>query len=91
MNANVAAFYPTTHAVDNRYVHRLDRQYVAHSWAQQGSLDPMVITGAEECRVWDYAGQSYLDFSSQLVNAHFSHQHPKVVSAPQRSTQNWQC
>lgn len=88
MNANVTASYPTIHNVENRYVHGLDRQYVFHSWAQQGSLDPMVIAGAEGCRVWDYTGQSYLDFSSQLVNTNIDHQHPKMVSAIQAQTAN---
>ncbi|MCL5425150.1 MAG: aspartate aminotransferase family protein [Gammaproteobacteria bacterium] len=83
MNTNIAASHPPLSDVDNTYVHGLDRQYVFHSWAQQGSLDPMVIAGAQGCRVWDYAGRSYLDFSSQLVNTNIGHQHPKVVSAIQ--------
>ncbi|WP_246286648.1 aminotransferase class III-fold pyridoxal phosphate-dependent enzyme [Vreelandella maris] len=83
MNANLAASYSTQQDADNRYVHSLDRQYVFHSWAQQGSLDPMVIACAQGCRVWDYAGQSYLDFSSQLANTNIGHQHKKVVSAIQ--------
>lgn len=83
MNTNIAASHPPESGVDNTYVHTLDRQYVFHSWAQQGSLDPMVIAGAEGCRVWDYVGRSYLDFSSQLVNTNIGHQHPKVVSAIQ--------
>lgn len=83
MNTNIAASHLPESSVDNTYVHTLDRQYVFHSWAQQGSLDPMVIAGAEGCRVWDYGGRSYLDFSSQLVNTNIGHQHPKVVSAIQ--------
>lgn len=83
MNTNIAASCLPTNGVDNNYVHRLDRQYVFHSWSVQGSLDPMVVAGAEGCRVWDYAGRSYLDFSSQLVNTNIGHQHPKVVSAIQ--------
>ncbi|TMU28605.1 aspartate aminotransferase family protein [Halomonas sp. ATBC28] len=83
MNTNIAASHPPESGVDNTYVHTLDRQYVFHSWAQQGSLDPMVIAGAEGCRVWDYVGRSYLDFSSQLVNTNIGHQHPKVVGAIQ--------
>ncbi|OBA00810.1 aspartate aminotransferase family protein [Halomonas sp. G11] len=83
MNTNIAASCLPTNGVDNNYVHRLDRQYVFHSWSAQGSLDPMVVAGAEGCRVWDYAGRSYLDFSSQLVNTNIGHQHPKVVSAIQ--------
>ncbi len=32
---------------------------------------------------WDYDGNRYLDFSSQLVNTNIGHQHPKVVAAIQ--------
>jgi taurine--2-oxoglutarate transaminase len=43
----------------------------------------MVIAGAEGSYVWDYDGNRYLDFSSQLVNTNIGHQHPKVVAAIQ--------
>jgi taurine--2-oxoglutarate transaminase len=33
--------------------------------------------------VWDYEGNRYLDFSSQLVNVNIGHSHPKVVAAIQ--------
>ena len=33
--------------------------------------------------VWDYDGNRYLDFGSQLVNTNIGHQHPKVVAAIQ--------
>lgn len=65
----------------NHDVRRLDRQHVFHSWAAQGSLDPLVIAGGQGCRLWDYEGHHYLDFSSQLVNTNIGHQHPKVVDA----------
>ncbi|WP_192456291.1 aspartate aminotransferase family protein [Musicola keenii] len=65
----------------NEEVRQLDRQYVFHSWSSQGALNPMVIAGGEGCRLWDYEGRSYLDFSSQLVNTNIGHQHPKVVAA----------
>lgn len=61
----------------------LDRQHVFHSWSVQGSLDPLVIAGGEGCRLWDYAGREYLDFSSQLVNTNIGHQHPRVITAIQ--------
>ena len=32
-------------------------------------------------RFWDEAGNSWLDFSSQLVNVNIGHQHPKLVAA----------
>jgi taurine--2-oxoglutarate transaminase len=31
--------------------------------------------------VWDYEGNTYLDFSSMLVNVNIGHQHPKVIAA----------
>ncbi|HEX4190283.1 MAG TPA: aspartate aminotransferase family protein [Marmoricola sp.] len=59
----------------------LDRAHVFHSWSAQGALKPFVIAGGQGCRVWDHAGRTYLDFSSQLVNLNIGHQHPKVVAA----------
>lgn len=70
-------------SVTNELVHRLDRQHVFHSWSQQNTLDPLVIAGGKGCRMWDYAGKTYLDFSSQLVNTNIGHQHPKVIAAIQ--------
>ena len=61
----------------------LDRAHVFHSWSAQAELDPMVIERAEGSRVWDEAGNSYLDCSSQLVYTNIGHQHPRVVKAIQ--------
>ena len=58
-----------------------DRAHVFHSWSAQALLDPVVIAGAEGSRFWDEDGNSYLDFSSQLVNVNIGHQHPKLVAA----------
>jgi taurine---2-oxoglutarate transaminase len=58
-----------------------DRAHVFHSWSAQAALDPIVVVGAEGSRFWDDQGNSYLDFSSQLVNANIGHQHPKLVAA----------
>lgn len=69
--------------VTNDFVHQLDRKHVFHSWSSQGKLDPLVIAGGKGCKMWDYAGKEYLDFSSQLVNTNIGHQHPKVVAAIQ--------
>ena len=43
----------------------------------------MVVAGAQGSYLWDYDGNRYLDFSSQLVNVNIGHQHPKVVAAIQ--------
>ena len=61
----------------------LDRAHVFHSWSAQAALTPMVIAGGEGSYVWDYDGNRFLDFSSQLVNVNIGHQHPKVVAAIQ--------
>ncbi|WP_159500151.1 aspartate aminotransferase family protein [Microbacterium sp. 18062] len=61
--------------------HDLDRAHVFHSWSAQAALDPLVIAGGLGTRVWDHAGRTYLDFSSQLVNVNIGHQHPAVVNA----------
>lgn len=67
--------------VDNAVVRDLDLRHVFHSWSVQSALDPLVVAGGSGCRVWDYEGREYLDFSSQLVNTNLGHQHPRVVGA----------
>ncbi|MAM56828.1 MAG: aspartate aminotransferase family protein [Salinicola sp.] len=69
------------HSIDNQQVKALDRAHVFHSWSAQGALDPLVIKSGEGCRLWDYDGREYLDFSSQLVNTNIGHQHPRVIAA----------
>lgn len=61
----------------------LDRRHVFHSWSAQAHRDPMTITAASGCYVWDGDGNRLLDFSSQMVNTNIGHQHPKVVAAVQ--------
>ncbi len=58
-----------------------DRGHVFHSWSAQTLISPMAIAGAEGSYVYDYDGNEYLDFSSQLVNTNIGHQHPRVVAA----------
>ncbi|MDD2841004.1 MAG: aspartate aminotransferase family protein [Tolumonas sp.] len=70
--------------VSNREVYELDRQYVFHSWSVQGALNSLVIAGGSGCKLWDFDGKEYLDFSSQLVNTNIGHQHPKVIAAIQK-------
>ncbi|NUR60119.1 MAG: aspartate aminotransferase family protein [Catenulispora sp.] len=60
-----------------------DRAHVFHSWSAQGAISPLPVAGAEGSWFWDYEGNRYLDFSSQLVNTNIGHQHPKVVAAIQ--------
>jgi taurine--2-oxoglutarate transaminase len=60
-----------------------DRAHVFHSWSAQGLINPVPIQGAEGSWFWDYDGNRYLDFSSQLVNINIGHQHPRLVAAIQ--------
>jgi taurine--2-oxoglutarate transaminase len=66
---------------DGQLAYDLDRAHVFHSWSAQAALKPMVIAGGSGSRVWDFDGNEYLDFSSQLVNVNIGHQHPAVVAA----------
>lgn len=67
--------------IDNDDVYAMDRKYVFHSWSIQGNLNPLVIKSGKGSKLWDFDGNEYLDFSSQLVNTNIGHQHPKVVEA----------
>ena len=58
-----------------------DREYVLHSWAVQSAIDLLPVAGAEGRYFWDYEGNRYLDFASQLVNVSIGHGHPRVVGA----------
>ncbi|MDI9238425.1 aspartate aminotransferase family protein [Lysobacter sp. LF1] len=60
---------------------RDDRRHVLHSWSSHGSLEPVVVTGAQGVHFSDEEGRRWLDFSSQLVNVNVGHQHPKLVAA----------
>ena len=73
----------TPDPAEGQRVFDLDRAHVFHSWSAQAQIKPMPIAAAEGCYFWDYDGNRYLDFSSQLVNVNIGHQHPKVVKAIQ--------
>jgi taurine---2-oxoglutarate transaminase len=66
-----------------RAVRAADRAHVFHSWSAQALIEPLAVAGAGGSYFWDYDGNRYLDFSSQLVNTNIGHQHPKVVAAIQ--------
>src|SRR5262249_35069329 len=57
------------------------KRHVLYSWSVQDAISPMAVAGAEGRYFWDYEGNRYLDFASQLVNVSIGHQHPKVVAA----------
>jgi taurine--2-oxoglutarate transaminase len=67
--------------LDAKRIQELDRKHVLHSWSVQSQISPLPVAGAEGRFFWDYDGNRYLDFASQLVNVNLGHQHPKVVAA----------
>ncbi len=71
----------TSDAALGQQTHDLDKAHVFHSWSAQAALKPMAIAGALGCTVWDFDGNKFLDFSSQLVNVNIGHQHPRVIQA----------
>lgn len=58
-----------------------DRDHVWHPWGRQGIASGLLLSHAAGSRVWDAAGNRYLDLSSQLVFTNAGHQHPRVVAA----------
>jgi taurine--2-oxoglutarate transaminase len=83
MTAGTSAAPCTPDPDKGRRVLELDRAHVFHSWSAQALISPMAVAAAEGSCIWDYDGNRYLDFSSQLVNTNIGHQHPKVVAAIQ--------
>src|SRR5436190_2223895 len=67
--------------LDAERIQQLDHEHVLHSWSVQSQISPLPVAGAEGRYFWDYDGNRYLDFASQLVNVNLGHQHPKVVAA----------
>jgi taurine--2-oxoglutarate transaminase len=57
------------------------KEFVLYSWSVQDAVNPIPVAGAEGRYFWDYEGNRYLDFASQLVNVSIGHQHPKVIAA----------
>ncbi|GAB3118908.1 taurine--2-oxoglutarate transaminase [Leifsonia psychrotolerans] len=60
-----------------------DRAHVFHSWSSQAQINPMPVASGAGATFWDYEGNAYLDFSSQLVNLNLGHQHPDLVASIQ--------
>src|SRR6266496_492062 len=66
---------------EGRRIVEEDREHIIHSWSVQSAIAPLAVAGGEGRYFWDYEGNRYLDFASQLVNLNIGHQHPKVVAA----------
>ncbi|WP_295816073.1 aminotransferase class III-fold pyridoxal phosphate-dependent enzyme [uncultured Deinococcus sp.] len=60
---------------------QMNRDYTMFSWSVQGASTPMVMTGGKGSHFTDGNGDSWLDFSSQLINLNVGHQHPRMLEA----------
>ncbi|HUW78828.1 MAG TPA: aspartate aminotransferase family protein [Candidatus Nanopelagicaceae bacterium] len=69
--------------VHGQEVFDLDRANIFHSWSAQGALTPLAVAGGAGSYFWDFDGNRFLDFTSQLVFTNIGFQHPKVVAAIQ--------
>src|ERR1035437_3741150 len=70
-------------SVDRSALSDLEREKAAvfHSWSAQNAINPLMVKDAKGVYVTDMDDNTYLDFSSQLVNINIGHQHPAVVAA----------
>ena len=74
---------PPADSARGKEVFDLDRAHVFHSWSAQGAISPLPVEGGEGSYFWDFDGNKFLDFTSQLMFANIGYQHPKVVQAIQ--------
>lgn len=63
------------------------RRHVFTSWAAHASIDPVPLAGGSGAWLWDYEGNRWLDFTSQLVNANLGYQHPRLLAAIREATE----
>ncbi|WP_454854292.1 aminotransferase class III-fold pyridoxal phosphate-dependent enzyme [Promicromonospora soli] len=57
------------------------RDLLIQPWSPSSAVPALTIAGGSGCRVWNHAGDEWLDLSSMLVNTNIGHQHPRVVEA----------
>jgi taurine--2-oxoglutarate transaminase len=55
-----------------------------YPWSVQGSLSPLMVTGASGSWFFDADGNRHLDLGGQLAYMNIGHGHPKVVDAIRR-------
>ena len=70
------------HATAER-VRDLDKEYALHSWSVQNAIDPIPMATGEGAWLWDWDGNRYLDFASQLVNVNIGFQHLNDILWPE--------
>lgn len=64
-----------------RAIADMDRRHVFHSWSAQDQVNALPVATAQGSTFYDYEGNGYLDFNSQMVNANLGHGHPKLIQS----------
>ncbi|MFB9991025.1 aminotransferase class III-fold pyridoxal phosphate-dependent enzyme [Deinococcus oregonensis] len=72
--------FPQAHP-DTHQVIQDNRDYTLFSWSVQTQTNPIHMTGGKGSHFFDGEGNTWLDFSSQLININVGHQHPTVLQA----------
>lgn len=62
-------------------IRALTKAHVFQSWSAQADLNPTPLAGGAGASFWDHVGNTWLDFSSQLVNTNLGYQHPGLTAA----------
>jgi len=55
-----------------------------YPWAVQGTLSPVMVTGAQGSWFFDAEGNRHLDLAAQLAYMNVGHGHPRVIEAIRR-------
>ena len=66
---------------DSAQIIQDNREYTLFSWSVQTQTNPIHMTGGKGSHFYDGDGNTWLDFSSQLINLNVGHQHPRVLQA----------
>jgi putrescine aminotransferase len=59
----------------------LDRAHVIHPHRLAGADDPLIVARGEGCRIWDAAGNEYLDTAAGLALAQVGHGRAELAEA----------
>lgn len=62
-------------------IEQIDKEYVMNTWSYQNDVNPIEIVEGDGHRFTDADGNTYLDFSSQLMCSNFGHSADDIVDA----------
>ena len=67
--------------IDRAQLAALDRAHVIHPHRQAGATDSMIVVRGEGCRLWDAAGDEYLDTAAGLALTQVGHGREELAEA----------